>query len=123
MALPRINMEDLEPIHYETMKEQVTELSVLTNIYEYLSNSMMALTAIVVFFGVLILILLFKIKNNKNNFQWGMADSWIENKTLIVEVYMTEEQIGYLVKHYMIKTRGEPLTVVFPEYDRGELNE
>lgn len=46
--------------------------------------------------------------------------SWIDEGCLTVEMYMTEEQIGRLVKNHMKKTNGMPLQVVFPEYDRGD---
>lgn len=46
--------------------------------------------------------------------------SWIEEGELDVELYMSEEQIGRLVKQYMAKTNGMPLKIVFPEYDKGE---
>lgn len=46
--------------------------------------------------------------------------SWIEEGELDIELYMSEEQIGRLVKQYMIKTNGMPLKIVFPEYDKGE---
>lgn len=200
------------------MKEQITELSMLSDIYEYLSYSMTALMAIVVFFGVLIFILLFKTKTDRNNFQCGtfvmpeksrerdlfkskkentvfpglyeavknteggilkridenrelldllniaapnfinnhqwvigwfksqdafllkLANelniktpseetnyprpfngngSWMDDKMLTVEQYMTNEQVGRLVKDYMVKTNGMPLQVFFPEYDKN----
>ncbi|HFE3207873.1 hypothetical protein AB7Z60_16395 [Proteus mirabilis] len=46
--------------------------------------------------------------------------SWIEEGELDIELYMSEEQIGRLVKQYMIKTNGMPLKIVFPEYDMRE---
>lgn len=45
----------------------------------------------------------------------GMGD-----KMFTIETYRTEEEIGRLVKEYMVKTNGMPLQIVFPEYDRGE---
>lgn len=61
------------------------------------------------------------ISNDSGSFipdnEWA---SWIEEGELDVELYMTEEQIGRLVKDYMVKTNGIPLQIVFPEYDRGE---
>lgn len=48
------------------------------------------------------------------------SDSWLDEKILTVEIYMTEEQIGRLVKDYMVKNNGMPLQIVFPEYDRGD---
>ncbi|WP_336432715.1 hypothetical protein [Providencia rettgeri] len=53
----------------------------------------------------------------------GELVSWIEEGELDIELYMSEEQIGRLVKQYMIKTNGMPLKIVFPEYDKGDLNE
>lgn len=59
------------------------------------------------------------ISNNSGSFipdnEWV---SWIEEGELDVELYMSEEQIGRLVKQYMIKTNGMPLKIIFPEYDR-----
>lgn len=49
--------------------------------------------------------------------------SWIDEGCFTVEMYMTEEQIGRLVKHYMKKTNGMPLRIFFPEFDRDGLNE
>lgn len=205
MSLPRITMEDLEPIPYKV-------------VHEYLSFSMTVLITVVVFLGILISILLFKTITNKNNFncgtliindefkardvfkakkgnpifsnlydtvknteggilkridenrelldllniaapdfisnhQWVVGwfksqddfllklanelrikipseetnyprpfngnSSWMDDKTLVVERYMTNEQIGRLVNDYMVKTNGMPLKIVFPEYDKG----
>ncbi|EFB70479.1 hypothetical protein [Providencia rustigianii] len=39
---------------------------------------------------------------------------------IVVEQYMSEAQIGRLVKKYMVETSGMSLKIVFPEYDRGE---
>lgn len=49
--------------------------------------------------------------------------SWIDENELEVEQYMSENQIGRLVKQYMVETNGMPLKIVFPEYDKGDLNE
>lgn len=49
--------------------------------------------------------------------------SWIDEGCFTVEMYMTEEQIGRLVKNYMKKTNGMPLRIFFPEFDRDGLNE
>ncbi|MEX9225573.1 hypothetical protein AB7Z61_20125 [Providencia rettgeri] len=50
----------------------------------------------------------------KNEFE-----SWIDEGELVVEQYMSEAQIGRLVKQYMAETNGMPLKIVFPEYDKG----
>ncbi|MEX9896961.1 hypothetical protein AB7W86_20610 [Providencia rettgeri] len=50
----------------------------------------------------------------KNEFE-----SWIDEGELVVEQYMSEVQIGRLVKQYMAETNGMPLKIVFPEYDKG----
>ncbi|MEG9385115.1 hypothetical protein [Morganella morganii] len=47
--------------------------------------------------------------------------SWIDEGCFTVEMYMTEEQIGRLVKDYMKKTNGMPLRIFFPEYDMEDL--
>lgn len=61
------------------------------------------------------------IKIPKHNNCVDIDDSnWMEDKILTVEIYMTEEQIGHLVKDYMAKTNGMPLQIFFPEYDREE---
>lgn len=61
------------------------------------------------------------ISNDSGSFipdnEWA---SWIEEGELDVELYMSEEQIGRLVKQYMAETNGIPLKIVFPEYDKGE---
>lgn len=49
--------------------------------------------------------------------------SWIDEGCFTVEMYMTEEQIGRLVKDYMKKTNGMPLRIFFSEFDRDGLNE
>lgn len=49
--------------------------------------------------------------------------SWVDEESFTVEMYMTEEQIGRLVKNYMKKTNGMPLRIFFPEFDRDGLNE
>lgn len=49
--------------------------------------------------------------------------SWIDEGCLTVEMYMTDEQIGRLVKNYMKKKNGMPLRIFFPEFDRDGLNE
>lgn len=45
--------------------------------------------------------------------------SWIDEGELVVEQYMSEDQVGRLVKKYMVETNGMPLKIVFPEYDKG----
>ncbi|EPJ5772496.1 hypothetical protein ACLO93_18340 [Proteus mirabilis] len=45
--------------------------------------------------------------------------SWIDEGELVVEQYMSKDQVGRLVKQYMIETNGMPLKIVFPEYDKG----
>lgn len=47
--------------------------------------------------------------------------SWGDDESFTVEMYMTEEQIGRLVKDYMKKTNGMPLRIFFPEYDMEDL--
>lgn len=37
-----------------------------------------------------------------------------------IERYMTNEEVGRLVTDYMKRTNGEPLLIVFPEYDNGD---
>ncbi len=45
--------------------------------------------------------------------------SWIDEGELVVEQYMSKDQVGRLVKQYMIETNGMPLKIVFHEYDKG----
>ncbi|EBV9037891.1 hypothetical protein GTT98_004956, partial [Salmonella enterica subsp. enterica serovar Typhimurium] len=39
-----------------------------------------------------------------------------------IERYMTNEEVGRLVINFMKRTNGEPLLIVFPEYDNGDEN-
>lgn len=39
-----------------------------------------------------------------------------------IEHYMTNEEVGRLVINFMKCTNGEPLLIVFPEYDNGDEN-
>lgn len=41
-------------------------------------------------------------------------------KQMEIERYMTNEDIGRLITGYMKCTNGEPLLIVFPEYDNGD---
>lgn len=40
-----------------------------------------------------------------------------------IERYMTNEEVGRLVINFMKRTNGEPLLIVFPEYDNGDDND
>ncbi|EBU3900804.1 hypothetical protein O2741_002598 [Shigella sonnei] len=40
-----------------------------------------------------------------------------------IERYMTNEEVGKLVINFMKRTNGEPLLIVFPEYDNGDNND
>ncbi|EAQ5262167.1 TPA: hypothetical protein ACGAFX_004419 [Escherichia coli] len=40
-----------------------------------------------------------------------------------IEHYMTNEEVGRLVINFMKRTNGEPLLIVFPEYDNGDNDE
>ncbi|WP_249821714.1 hypothetical protein [Escherichia coli] len=39
-----------------------------------------------------------------------------------IERYMTNEEVGRLVINFMKRINGEPLLIVFPEYDNGDEN-
>ncbi|EMQ8169452.1 hypothetical protein REO93_004805 [Escherichia coli] len=40
-----------------------------------------------------------------------------------IERYMTNEEVGKLAINFMKRTNGEPLLIVFPEYDNGDNND
>ncbi|HFF1221145.1 TPA: hypothetical protein ACGBDE_004639 [Escherichia coli] len=44
----------------------------------------------------------------------------INHKQIEIERYMTNEEVGRLVTDYMKRTNGEPLLIVFPEYDNED---
>ena len=59
-----------------------------------------------------------KHSNNNNN------KISIDNYDQIeIERYMTNEEVGRLVINFMKRTNGEPLLIVFPEYDNGDDND
>ncbi len=79
-------------------------------------------TSFVIFFAGMAGVIISRITNLIKSMRHDNKPSIDNYEQIEIERYMTNEEVGRLVINFMKRTNGEPLLIVFPEYDNGDEN-